>query len=156
LPGSTGSGGPTAGASHPRPVPVSRFLPRSPGFPWVVPVSDVKVFLLLQSRAAQAPEGSNRDFFFYPQNDGGYPRISEVIHHTVHSISTGHRPSAVPTELAAPAADPGRAIPPARQPSRRLLLWINGFVARRVRKGGKNPEKTDREIPVIRLTPRSS
>ena len=33
LPGSTGSGGPTAGASHPRPVPVSRFLPRPPGFP---------------------------------------------------------------------------------------------------------------------------
>ncbi len=34
LPGSTGSDGPTAGASHPLPVPVSRFLPRpgvSPG-----------------------------------------------------------------------------------------------------------------------------
>ena len=28
LPGRTGSGGPTAGASHPRLVPVSRFLPR--------------------------------------------------------------------------------------------------------------------------------
>jgi len=59
LPGSTGSGGPTAGASHPRPVPVSRFLPRSPSFPWEVPVSDVRVFLLLKSHAAQAPEGTN-------------------------------------------------------------------------------------------------
>ena len=34
LPGSTGSGGPTAGASHPRPVPVSRFLLRPRVLPW--------------------------------------------------------------------------------------------------------------------------
>ena len=59
LPGSTGSGGPTAGASHPRPVPVSRFLPRPPGFPWEVSVSDVDVFLLLRRRPAQASAGSN-------------------------------------------------------------------------------------------------
>jgi hypothetical protein len=89
----------------------------------------------------------------------------------------------------------------ARQPSGRILTWINGFVARRVRKGrktpgfdfdillltttgrnsgleqqlhgtereaawqtlataiprfGSYPEKTDREIPVIRLTARTS
>jgi hypothetical protein len=34
LPGSAGSGGPTAGASHPLLVPVSRFLPRPRSFPW--------------------------------------------------------------------------------------------------------------------------
>jgi hypothetical protein len=34
LPGSTGSGGPTAGPSHPRPVPATRFLLRPRGFPW--------------------------------------------------------------------------------------------------------------------------
>jgi len=33
LPGSTGSGGPTAGAGHPLPVPVSRLLRRSQSFP---------------------------------------------------------------------------------------------------------------------------
>jgi len=33
LPGSTGSGGPTAGASHPLLVPVSRLLPRPRSFP---------------------------------------------------------------------------------------------------------------------------
>ena len=59
LPGSTGSGGPTAGASHPRPVPVSRFLQRPRVPPGVVSVSDVDVFLLLTSRAAQEPAGSN-------------------------------------------------------------------------------------------------
>jgi len=59
LPGSAGSGGPTAGASHPRPVPVSRFLPRPRSFPREVPVSDVDVFLLLSPRAAQASGGSN-------------------------------------------------------------------------------------------------
>ena len=34
LPGSAGSGGPTAGASHPLLVPVSRLLPRPRSFPW--------------------------------------------------------------------------------------------------------------------------
>ena len=33
LPGSAGSGGPTAGTSHPLLVPVSRLLPRPPSFP---------------------------------------------------------------------------------------------------------------------------
>ena len=93
LPGSTGSGGPTAGASHPRPVsgfPAPVRVP--PGFPpGAVSVSDVDVFLLLESRAAQAPAGTNREFFRYPQNDGGYPRVNGLIHRLVHSISTGHR-----------------------------------------------------------------
>jgi hypothetical protein len=38
---------------------VSRLLPRPRSFPWEVSVSDVEVFLLLKSRAAQASEGSN-------------------------------------------------------------------------------------------------
>ena len=44
---------PASGSGFPVP---SAFPGVSPG---EVPVSDVRVFLLLQSRAAQAPEGSN-------------------------------------------------------------------------------------------------
>src|SRR5215469_5487621 len=91
-PSSTGSGGPTAGASHPRPVPVARLPSAFPGVsPGEVSVSDVEVVLLPESRAAQASEESNGDFFRYPHNDGGYPRMSGVVHRLVHSISTGHR-----------------------------------------------------------------
>ena len=53
-------------------------------------VSDVKAFLLLGLALAQASEGSNLDFFRYPQNGDGYPHMSGVIHGLVHSISTGH------------------------------------------------------------------
>ena len=60
-PSSTGTGGPTAGASHPLPVsgfPASFRVP--PGFPLgAVSVSDVDVFLLPASRAAQASGESN-------------------------------------------------------------------------------------------------
>ena len=60
-PSSTGTDGPTAGASHSRPVsgfPASFCVP--PGFPpGVVSVSDVDVFLLLPYRAAQASGESN-------------------------------------------------------------------------------------------------
>jgi len=44
----------------------------------------------------------------------------------------------------------------ARQPSRRLLLWINGFVARRVRKGGKNPPGFDFDLLLLTTTGRKS
>ena len=43
---------PASGSGFPAPS-------ASPGFPWEVSVSDVKVFLLLHFRAAQASEGSN-------------------------------------------------------------------------------------------------
>ena len=60
-PSSTGTDGPTAGASHPRPVsgfPASFCVP--PGLPpGAVSVSGVDVFLLLGSRTAQAPGESN-------------------------------------------------------------------------------------------------
>ena len=59
--------------------------------PWAVPVSDVDVFLLLGPQAAQGAERGNLELFRYPQNSGGYPLISGVIHRFVHSISTGHR-----------------------------------------------------------------
>jgi len=63
-PSSTGTGGPTAGASHPRPVtgfPASFRVPRvSPG---VVSVSGVDVFLLPGSRAAQGARGKHLGLF---------------------------------------------------------------------------------------------
>jgi deazaflavin-dependent oxidoreductase (nitroreductase family) len=42
------------------------------------------------------------------------------------------------------------------QPSSRLLLWINGFVARRVRKGGKNPPGFDFNLLLLTTTGRKS
>jgi F420H(2)-dependent quinone reductase len=44
----------------------------------------------------------------------------------------------------------------ARQPSSRILLWINGFVARRVRKGGKNPPGFDFDLLLLTTTGRKS
>jgi hypothetical protein len=80
------------------PGPATRVRSRFPGSfhvprvsPKAVSVSDVKVFLLLSSPAAQAPAVNNREFFRYPQNDGGYPRTRELIHRLVHNMSTGHR-----------------------------------------------------------------
>jgi deazaflavin-dependent oxidoreductase (nitroreductase family) len=43
----------------------------------------------------------------------------------------------------------------ARQPSSRVLLWINGFVARRVRKGSKTPG-FDFDILLLTTTGRKS
>jgi deazaflavin-dependent oxidoreductase (nitroreductase family) len=43
----------------------------------------------------------------------------------------------------------------ARQPSSRILLWINGFVARRARKGGKTPG-FDFDILLLTTTGRKS
>jgi deazaflavin-dependent oxidoreductase (nitroreductase family) len=43
----------------------------------------------------------------------------------------------------------------ARQPSSRILLWINSFVARRVRKGGKTPG-FDFDILLLTTTGRKS
>ena len=64
-PSSTGTDGPTAGASHPLPVsgfPVPFGVP--PGFPpEAVPVSDVKVFLLPESEAAQGARGKHLGLF---------------------------------------------------------------------------------------------
>jgi hypothetical protein len=43
------------------------------------------------------------------------------------------------------------------QPSSRILLWINGFVARRVRKGGgKNPPGFDFDLLLLTTTGRKS
>jgi deazaflavin-dependent oxidoreductase (nitroreductase family) len=42
------------------------------------------------------------------------------------------------------------------QPSSRILLWINGFVARRVRKGGKNPPGFDFDLLLLTATGRKS
>ena len=102
-PSSTGTGWPTAGASHPRPVsgfPVPFRVP--PGFPpGAVPVSGVKAFLLPGSRAAQGPGESNGEFFRYPHNDGGYPPASGVI----HRLSTASF-TAYPQVIAPPADCP--------------------------------------------------
>jgi hypothetical protein len=43
----------------------------------------------------------------------------------------------------------------ARQPSNRMVLWINGFVARRVRKGAKTPG-FDFDILLLTTTGRKS
>lgn len=42
------------------------------------------------------------------------------------------------------------------QPSSRLLLGINGFVARRLRKGGKNPPGFDFDLLLLTTTGRKS
>jgi deazaflavin-dependent oxidoreductase (nitroreductase family) len=42
------------------------------------------------------------------------------------------------------------------QPSSRILLWINGFVARRLRKGGKNPPGFDFDLLLLTTTGRKS
>jgi deazaflavin-dependent oxidoreductase (nitroreductase family) len=42
------------------------------------------------------------------------------------------------------------------QPSSRILLWINGFVARRVRKGGKNPPGFDFNLLLLTTIGRKS
>jgi deazaflavin-dependent oxidoreductase (nitroreductase family) len=42
------------------------------------------------------------------------------------------------------------------QPSNRILLWINGFVARRLRKGGKNPPGFDFDLLLLTTTGRKS
>jgi deazaflavin-dependent oxidoreductase (nitroreductase family) len=44
----------------------------------------------------------------------------------------------------------------ARQPSSRILLSINRFVARRVRKGGKNPPGFDFDLLLLTTTGRKS
>src|ERR1700722_5796795 len=44
----------------------------------------------------------------------------------------------------------------ARQPSGRLMLWINGFVARRLRKGGKKTPGFDFDILLLTTTGRKS
>ena len=44
----------------------------------------------------------------------------------------------------------------ARQPSGRILLGINGFVARRLRKGGKNPPGFDFDLLLLTTTGRKS
>jgi deazaflavin-dependent oxidoreductase (nitroreductase family) len=44
----------------------------------------------------------------------------------------------------------------ARQPSTRILLWINGFVARRLRKGGKKTPGFDFDILLLTTTGRKS
>jgi deazaflavin-dependent oxidoreductase (nitroreductase family) len=44
----------------------------------------------------------------------------------------------------------------ARQPSSRILLRINGFVARRVRKGGKKPPGFDFDLLLLTTTGRKS
>ena len=44
----------------------------------------------------------------------------------------------------------------ARQPSGRPVLWINGFVARRLRKGGKNPPGFNFDILLLTTTGRKS
>jgi hypothetical protein len=64
----------------------------SPGFPlgWC-PFPTWMYFYSLSPTPRKSPGGSNREFFRYPQNDGGYPRMTELIHRLVHSISTGHR-----------------------------------------------------------------
>jgi|SRR5215831_961033 len=76
---------PASGSGFPAPSA----SPESP--PGSAPVSDVKAFLLLQPGAAQALGGTNFGFFHYPQNGGGYPQLTEVIHQLVHNISTGHQ-----------------------------------------------------------------
>ena len=92
-PSSTGSGGPTAGASHPRPVPgfpVPFGVPR--GFPlgWC-PFPTWMYFYSPGPGRRKGPREATEDFFRCPQDEGGYPRLSWVIHRLVHSISTGHR-----------------------------------------------------------------
>jgi hypothetical protein len=64
--------------------------PTSPGNPlgWC-PFPTVKVFLLPPPDAAQAFGGQYLRVFHYPQNSSGYPRLNAVIHHRVHSLSTG-------------------------------------------------------------------
>ena len=64
--------------------------PTSPGIPpgWC-PFPTVKVFLLPPPDAAQAFGGQYLRVFHYPQNSSGYPRSIAVIHHRVHSLSTG-------------------------------------------------------------------
>jgi deazaflavin-dependent oxidoreductase (nitroreductase family) len=42
------------------------------------------------------------------------------------------------------------------QPSSRVLIWINGFVARRVRKGRKNPPGFDFDLLLLTTTGRKS
>ena len=42
------------------------------------------------------------------------------------------------------------------QPSSRILLWINGFVASRVRRGGKNPPGFDFDLLLLTATGRKS
>jgi deazaflavin-dependent oxidoreductase (nitroreductase family) len=44
----------------------------------------------------------------------------------------------------------------ARQPRGRFVQWINGFVARRVRKGGKNPPGLNFDILLLTTTGRKS
>ena len=64
--------------------------PTSPGIPpgWC-PFPTVKVFLLPPPDAAQAFGGQYLRVFHYPQNSSGCPRLIAVIHHRVHSLSTG-------------------------------------------------------------------
>ena len=44
----------------------------------------------------------------------------------------------------------------ARQPRGRLMLWVNGFVARRLRKGGKRPPGFDFDMLLLTTTGRKS
>jgi hypothetical protein len=84
---------PPAGARYPRKEPVSRLLPRSRGYPQVVPVSErQKHFYRLGGQRARArgqPFQVSRYPRLNPQKAAGYPDLTVVIHGHIHSLSTG-------------------------------------------------------------------
>jgi hypothetical protein len=114
LPGSADSGGPTAGASHPLPVPVSRLLPRPESFPSGGARFRRGCISTPQSSRRASARGEQLRFFslstespWLSTHPRGYPPpCSQHIHRS--------SPSAASAGLAAPNADPGRTIPPPR------------------------------------------
>jgi len=64
----------------------------SPGFPLGrCPFPTWMYFYSWSLARRKSPGVATGDIFRYPQDEGGYPPVSGVIHRLVHSISTGHR-----------------------------------------------------------------
>jgi len=113
LPGSAGSGGPTAGASHPLLVPVSRLLPRPRSFPWGGARFRRESISTPQPSSGASVRGGQLRFFslsterrWLSTHERAYPLPrSQDIHRS--------SPPVVSIGRAAPTPDPGQTIPPA-------------------------------------------
>ena len=72
---------------------VSRLFPRPGVAPGWFPFPTVKVFLLLSRRSRKSLRQFILSFSLstrYPQNAGGYPHVTAVIHRLMHNSSTGY------------------------------------------------------------------
>jgi hypothetical protein len=84
---------PPAGTEYPHEVPVSRPLPRPEAAPGWFPFPTVRYFYCFSLRSRKSLPQFILSFSLStrsPQNAGGYPHMTAVIHRLMHSSSTGY------------------------------------------------------------------